>query len=221
MKISSLAQAYIPSPYYSNRNGTIIDTITVHCMAQQYTAEKCGEIFQRPNKNASATYGIGSVGDIACYVPEEYRPWSSSNRDNDMRAITIEVACEPDPPHIITAAARLALVQLLADIVRRYDSIPLLRWTGNKADIGNIAVQNMTVHRWFSHKACPGEYLMHELPLIAKEVNALVADDTTVQTIYSVQVGAFENYNNALAFKDKLINNGYQAWIYAKQEVIK
>lgn len=216
MIISPLVSDYIPSPYCSERTATI-DTITVHCMAGEYTAKKCGEIFQRKGKDASANYGIGPFGDMACYVPEEYRAWTSSNRANDMRAINIEVASSNIAPYTIRPAARAALVDLLVDIVKRYDSIPMLRWTGNKTDIGNIDVQNMTVHRWFANKACPGDYLMGELPIIAREVNERLLSSDNNPSLYRVQVGAFANYDNALNLKAKLQSEGYECWIVKKE----
>ena len=37
--------------------------------------------------------------------------------------------------------------------------------------IGKVDQQNMTVHRWFANKACPGDYLYNRHGEIAAEVN--------------------------------------------------
>lgn len=71
-------------------------------------------------------------------------------------------------------AAYKTLIELLADICRRNKGIGRLRWQGNKSLIGQTSKQNMTVHRWFANKACPGDYLYNLHGQIAKEVNALL-----------------------------------------------
>lgn len=215
--ISNLVTAVIPSPYYSARTH-VIDTITIHCMAQDYSIEKCGEIFQRQGKNASANYGIGSDGRIACYVDEDYRAWCSSNKDNDMRAINIEVASGNVAPYTVSGKAIDSLITLLTDICRRQPHIPRLLWRNDKSAIGNTAVANMTVHRWFANKACPGDFLMDRMRSIAEAVNNHLIDDIPpatlpTETMYRVQVGAFLNKDNAVKLRDELISKGYSAYI--------
>ena len=61
-------------------------------MAGNLSVESCGALFAKSSRKASSNYGVGSDGRIACYVGEEDRSWCSSNRANDNRAITIEVA---------------------------------------------------------------------------------------------------------------------------------
>ena len=63
-----------------------------------------------------------------------------------------------------------ALIGLVADICRRND-IKQLLWNGDKSLIGQVDEQNMTVHRWFAKKACPGDYLYGKHGYIAAEVN--------------------------------------------------
>lgn len=66
--------------------------------------------------------------------------------------------------------ALAALVDLLADICRR-NGIKALLWKGDKSLIGQVNKQNMTVHRWFANKACPGDYLYNLHGQIAAQVN--------------------------------------------------
>lgn len=153
-----------------------IDTITIHCMAGDLTVERCGELFANPARNASSNYGIGSDGRIALYVNECDRSWCSSNPANDARAITIEVANNggADTGWRVSEKAMESLILLLADICKR-NGIPKLIWSTNKNDrINHNNGCNMTVHRDYAAKACPGEYLYSKHSYIADSVNALL-----------------------------------------------
>lgn len=159
------------SPNHSGKRNHVIDTITIHCMAGNASVETCGALFANPSRKASSNYGIGSDGRIALYVDEANRSWCSSSSSNDNRAITIEVANNggaPDWP--VSDKAYAALLDLLTDICRR-NRIKKLLWRGDKSLIGQVDKQNMTVHRWFAAKACPGDYLYNRHGQIAAEVN--------------------------------------------------
>jgi hypothetical protein len=58
----------------------------------------------------------------------------------------------------------------VADICKR-NGIKKLLWKGDKSLIGQVDKQNMTVHRWFANKDCPGAYLYDRHGEIANEVN--------------------------------------------------
>lgn len=169
------------SPNHSGRRNHVIDTISIHCMAGNASVETCGALFADPARKASSNYGIGSDGRIALYVDEANRSWCTSNAANDHRAITIEVANNggaPDWP--VSDKAYSALLDLLTDICRR-NNIKELLWKGNKSLIGQVDKQNMTVHRWFAAKACPGDYLYNRHGEIAAEVNRrLKGEDESV-----------------------------------------
>lgn len=169
------------SPNHSGRRNHVIDTISIHCMAGNASVETCGALFADPSRKASSNYGIGSDGRIALYVDEANRSWCTSNAANDNRAITIEVANNggaPDWP--VSGKAYSALLDLLTDICRR-NNIKELLWKGNKSLIGQVGKQNMTVHRWFAAKACPGDYLYNRHGEIAAEVNRrLKGEDESV-----------------------------------------
>ena len=160
MSNSTLATYTRLSPNRTSPRNHKIDTITIHCMAGNLTVERCGEIFAKRSRMASSNYGIGSDGRIGLYVEECNRSWCSSNKANDMRAVTIEVANDGGAAtgwHV-SDAAMAALIELLVDICKRND-IKKLLWKADKKLIGQIDKQNMTVHRWFKNKACPGDYL--------------------------------------------------------------
>ena len=157
--------------FYHSRNNHDIDTVTIHCMVGQLSVETCGQIFQDGTRGASSNYGVGSDGRIGLYVGENYGAYCSCNAANDKRAITIEVASGTVNPYEVNDAAYESLIKLLIDICQRYD-IKELKWQGDPSLIGQIDKQNMTVHRWFSSKECPGQWLYERHGKIAAEVNS-------------------------------------------------
>lgn len=159
------------SPNRTSPRNHKIDTITIHCVVGQCSVETIGNVFAPVSRQASSNYGIGPDGRIGMYCEEKDRSWCSSNRANDHRAITIEVASDTTHPYAVTDAAYKALIELLVDICKR-NNIKELKWKADKSLIGQPDKQNMTVHRWFDNKACPGEYLYSRHSQIANEVNA-------------------------------------------------
>ncbi len=159
------------SPNRGVPRGRKIDVITIHCMAGDLTVEGCGSVFASPKARASSNYGIGSDGRVGCYVDEADRSWCSSSRANDDRAVTIEVAnCGGAPDWKVSNAAYQKLLDLVTDICRR-NGIKKLLWKADKRLIGQVDQQNMTAHRWFAAKACPGDYLYKRFGDIAAEVD--------------------------------------------------
>lgn len=170
MSNSALVNYTKISPNKTTPRNHEIDTITIHCVAGQSSVESLGRRFAKASKRASSNYGIGPDGRIGMYVEEKDRSWCSSNGDNDHRAITIEVASSAIHPYKVKDAAYKALIELLVDICKRND-IKELKWKADKSLIGQPDKQNMTVHRWFANKSCPGKYLYDRHGQIADEVN--------------------------------------------------
>lgn len=191
-----------------------IDTITIHCFVGQVTAKQGCDFFASTPKECSANYVVGFDGSIGLSVEEKDRSWCSSNRENDMRAITIEVASETSEPYSVTEKAYNSLIKLLIDVCKR-NNIKRLLWRNDKSLIGQVDKQNMTVHRWFANKSCPGTYLFANMGEIADAVNAELNNETqkTNRTIYRVQVGAFSVYENAVKLRDDLKSKGYESFI--------
>lgn len=196
--------AYTNSPLVSytrispNRNSPRnheIDTITIHCYVGQASVESAGSWFGNPTAQASCNYMIGSDGRIALIVEEKDRSWCSSSSSNDNRAITIECASEKTDPYEINDKVYNSLIKLCADICKR-NNIKELKWKADPSLIGQIDKQNMTVHRWFKNKSCPGEYIYSRLGQIASEVNRMIGasvnnpDTPTIEptTTFEVQV---------------------------------
>ena len=174
-----------------------IDTITIHCVVGQCTVETLGNIFAPTSRQASSNYGVGTDGKIGMYVEEKDRSWCSSNAANDNRAVTIEVASDTKHPYAVNDRAFAALLDLVTDICKR-NGIKKLVWSTKKADrVNHKNGCNMTVHRDYANKSCPGDYLYNRHGEIAAEVNRrLGVADTAPDagaaqgvTVYTVKKG--------------------------------
>lgn len=169
---SALAKVRILSPNHSGARKHVIDTVTIHCTAGQLTAAQIGNIFKNPARRASSNYGIGWDGSIGLYVEEKNRSWCSSSSSNDNRALTIEVSSDPKYPYAVKDKAYNALIELLVDICLR-NNIKRLVWSTNKYQrMNHLRGCNMTVHRDYANKSCPGEFLYSRHFEIASKVNA-------------------------------------------------
>lgn len=241
MSNSPLATQCLISPNRSSPRSHKIDTITIHCYAAQVSVKRGLNGFHDPDRGASCNYVIGYDGEIGLCVEEKDRSWCTGGKDangnvirvngisggdNDERAITIEVASDNFHPYAVTDAAYKSLIRLLIDICKR-NNIPELRWKGDKSLVGKPGEQNMTVHRWFAVKACPGDYLYERHSQIAAEVNkALVASPAVDPNhqLYRVrkawnnpasQLGAFKVLSRAQALADS--NPGWKVYDWTGQ----
>ena len=159
------------SPNKTSPRNKKIDTITIHCVVGQCSVETLGNIFAPTSRQASSNYGVGVDGRIGMYVEEKDRSWCSSNAANDHRAITIEVASDTTEPYAVNDKAFAALIDLVTDICQR-NGIKKLVWSTNKTDrVNHRNGCNMTVHRDYANKSCPGTYLYERHGQIADEVN--------------------------------------------------
>ena len=175
------------SQNHSGQRTHSIDRITPHCVVGQATAERIAEIFEPTSRQASCNYGIGRDGRIALIVEEKNRSWCSSSKENDQRAITIEVASDSTHPYAFRDEAYAALITLCIDICKRNGKKKLL-WLTDKAKTldYNPAADEMilSVHRWFANKSCPGDWMYARMgELAAKVTAALGGDDSTIQPV--------------------------------------
>lgn len=185
------------SPNKNSPRNHKIDTITIHCVVGQCTVETLGNIFAPTSRQASSNYGVGTDGKIGMYVEEKDRSWCSSNAANDNRAVTIEVASDTKHPYAVNDRAFAALLDLVTDICKR-NGIKKLVWSTKKTDrVNHKNGCNMTVHRDYANKSCPGDYLYNRHGEIAAEVNRrLGVADTAPDagaaqgvTVYTVKKG--------------------------------
>lgn len=160
----------------------VILTITIHCVVGQCSVQTLGNIFAPTSRGASSNYGVGYDGKIGMYVEEKDRSWCSSSSVNDNRAVTIEVASDTSEPYAVNQKAYASLLNLVTDICKR-NGIKKLIWSKNKNErVNHLNGCNMTVHRDYANKSCPGTYLYNKHGEIAAEVNKrLGANATTPQ----------------------------------------
>ena len=191
------------SPNYNPRDRKI-SKITIHHMAGNLTVETCGNIFASSAREASANYGIGSDGRVGLYVEEKNRSWASANRENDMMAVTIEVANDGGAPDWHVSDVAIAkLIDLCVDICKR-NGIKKLNYTGDTRG-------NVTRHNMFVPTSCPGPYLQSKFPYIVSEVNKRLCASEEIYRVRKSwndaksQVGAYKNLENA----KKACPNGY------------
>ena len=190
---SPLATITKISPNRTPNRNHVIDTITIHCYVGQVTAERGLNGFAKSERQASCNYVVGYDGKIGLCVEEKDRSWCSGGKDkagnpirvngisgssNDYQAVTIEVTCDSKPPYALTEKAMSSLIDLCADICRR-NGIKKLLWKGDKNLVGKVDQQNLTVHRWFANKACPGDYIYERLGDIAAKVNTKLGASAT------------------------------------------
>lgn len=210
---SSLVSYTCKSPNHSGTRNHTIDTISPHCMAGELSVESCGSLFSQPGREASSNYGIGTDGRIALYVDEKNRSWCTSSSANDNRAVTIEVASKSYDPYAITDAAMKSLIELMADICKR-NGIKKLVWSTNKNDrINHRNGCNVTVHRDFSSKACPGDYIYNRLGDICDKVNAKLGvsgstSSGSSNSTSSFKVGDIVTFNGTTHYKSASASSG-------------
>ena len=216
------------SPNKSSPRNHKIDTVTIHCVVGQCSVETLGNVFAPASRQASSNYGIGYDGRIGMYVEEKDRSWCSSNAANDNRAITIEVASDTKEPYAVNAKAYAALIDLLVDICKR-NGIKELVWSTNKADrVNHKNGCNMTVHRDYANKSCPGTYLYERHAQIASEVNKRLgstnikpAPEKPSGGLYRVQTGAFKSKTNADAMLAKVNAKGFDTYMVKVGDLYK
>lgn len=217
MSNSSLVTCTVKSPNHSGKRTHSIDRITPHCVVGQLSAQSIGGCFTSPSRRASCNYGIDTEGGVCLIVDEANRSWCSSSGANDQRAVTIECASDKTDPYAMNSTVYNKLIDLCEDICRRNGKTKLI-WISNKdkALSYNPASNEMqlTVHRWFANKSCPGDWLFSRLDDVAKVVTErLGGGDNKSDVLYRVQVGAYSVRSNADNMLAKIKAKGFDAFI--------
>lgn len=159
-----------------NARDHVIDTITIHHIAGNGTLEGCFKTLAYKADPGSVNYGIDSLGAIGVMIDENLRAWTTCDRPNDMRAVTIEVA--NDKPSDaggwhVSDKALAALINLCVDICKRNGKTKMI-WCGSLAATNARSFASnemrMTIHKWFAPTGCPGPYLESKMGYIASEV---------------------------------------------------
>lgn len=177
---------YYGHEHWNSRQGNKVDKIVIHHAASVISVEQLGQVFS--SRNSSATYGIGSDGRVGQYVPEQYRPWTTSSWTIDKRAITIEVSnSETGGEWPVSDKVMQVLIELVADICRR-NGIKKCNYTGTKNGV-------LQMHKWYANTACPGPYLGSKFNYISDEVNKLLkANNGKEDDVTMVLKDGFQNF---------------------------
>lgn len=222
MSNSKLATYTNLTPNCTKPRNHAIDTLTPHVVVGQVTAPWIADYFMNPSLEASCNYGIGKDGDISLGVEEVNRSWCTSSRENDHRAITVEIASDKTDPYAITDKAYAALIDLFTDVCQRHGKTKVI-WKPDKEYMLNYkpAANEMriTVHRWFANKSCPGPYLYDRLTAVADEINKRLnaAQETQMYRVRKAwsdaksQKGAYKILENAKKCCDSA-GEGYKVY---------
>lgn len=152
---------YVNNNY--NKRTEKISKITIHhCACVGASAETIAKNLSIPRRCASANYIIGKDGEIICALDEEKRSWCSGSKENDQKAITIEVVNSTGKPNWeISDVCMKSLIALCTDICKRYSITPY--FTGDKTG-------SFTCHYMFQATECPGAYIKKNINNIIEEV---------------------------------------------------
>ena len=210
MSNSSLASVTKVSPNktkraYHNASSTgKISKITIHHMAGNMSASGCLSWFALSSTAASSNYVIGYDGTIGLSVPEDYRSWCSSNKDNDNIAVTIECSntSSSNSNWPVSDTVLEKCIVLCWDICKR-NGIEKLVYTGDKSG-------NLTRHDMFIAKVCPGPYLGGKFPYIVEQVNSRLSDEYYRPLIVK---GDYNDY--VMEAQKKLLELGYSLGEYS------
>lgn len=222
---SPLIDCTVLSPNHSGQRTHKIDRITPHCVVGQLSAENIGACFPS-GREASCNYGVGYDGRQCLIVEEKNRSWCTSSRENDQRAITIEVASDKTAPYAFTNEAYRGLVELCIDICKR-NGLNKVLWFGDKDKSLSYEPKDgeciLTVHRWFANKSCPGDWMYNRMGQLAAEINAAIGGTSTSdveikvpndgKTLYRVQCGAYKVKANAENQLNAIKAKGIDAFI--------
>lgn len=204
MAYSPLACKFIPAyegNYTKNRKAWGYDKITEICIHYIYgdlTIEQLGyNIWQRPGRNGSSTYGVGSDGRIACYVDENDIAWCNSNWESNCRSASIETANLSDSS--VTDYALNSLIRLVADIAKRNGMGKLVKG------------KNLTWHSMYTDTSCPGKYLLSKMDYIVEQANIINGEESGKSNIDQILEPGSKCVLNGIFTADEVIlpNNKY------------
>jgi hypothetical protein len=128
---------------------------------------------QPGSRTVSANYWIANNGDLIPQVDEALRAWTSGadgypeGSRADHRNITVEVSNSPEGVRngtwAVSDAALKTLTALIADVYKRYEL----------GEVKRSASSGVGVHSDWVPTACPGPYILKQLPDIIKAAEEL------------------------------------------------
>lgn len=207
MAVSSLANVKVSAhtSNYTKGRQKKIRCIAIHHMAGVLSAEECGNIFVRAERNASTHYGIGNDGKIGNYIDESDTAWANSNWASNCESISIETSNSSLGGNWpVSDTAYNSLIKLVADIAKRNNLGTL------------IPGQNLIWHRMFVATSCPGAYLLSRMQDIADKANAINSGNQPLPARKSNAEIADEilagKWGNGEDRKKRLISASYDYW---------
>lgn len=189
---SELAKFECVSPNCNKPRTGKIRRLTPHCVAGNLSIETTLGLSKfmtyNPTNGSSTGYAIGTDGRIGLGVEETNRAWTSSSPVNDHEAITFEIANNGgEPDWRMSDAAINAWLDLSVDIAKFY-GYKKVNYQPKPANITFAQTETwiktwskademiVTLHNWFSAKACPGPYFMRQIPWLVGEMNKRLQD---------------------------------------------
>lgn len=181
---SSLITCTKLSPNYTSGRECINRITWHHTATDSIPCARIGEIFASTARGASCNYGVSYDG-ICLIVEEKNRAWTSSNGENDRKAITFEISnSRYGEPWPIADATMENAIALTVDICRRnginevfniVDEIAAIPQSQRAAFANNYKVPEgkclMTQHNYFASTACPGTTIKQQFKAITAEIN--------------------------------------------------
>jgi len=154
-----------------------ITKITIHHAAGVMSFDTLLNYVATCPRDMSANYVLRQ-GKLGLVVDEKYRAWTSSNAENDHRAVTIEVGNSSSGGQWPIADVDLELlIKWCADVCKR-NNIPKLYYDGTPNG-------SLTLHEMFAATGCPGPYIKSKINYICTEVNKLINSTSTGNTTSS------------------------------------
>lgn len=151
-----------------------ITKITIHHAAGVMSFDTLLNYVATCPRDMSANYVLRQ-GKLGLVVDEKYRAWTSSNAENDHRAVTIEVGNSSSGGQWPIADVDLELlIKWCADVCKR-NNIPKLYYDGTPNG-------SLTLHEMFAATGCPGPYIKSKINYICTEVNKLINSTSTGNT---------------------------------------
>lgn len=155
------------------------------------------------SRKASANYIIDVDGNVYCALRNDKRAWTSSNRDNDMKAVTFEMSNSAAKyPWPISDKTYLASVRLSAWVCDTFGVTP--NYNGSATVSASI-----TTHRMFAATQCPGDYFVQTFLNTGQYVQDIKdamqgSYQTVIESpkadipIWYIQIGAYKVQGNAI-----------------------
>lgn len=151
-----------------------ITKITIHHAAGVMSFDTLLNYVATCPRDMSANYVLRQ-GKLGLVVDEKYRAWTSSNAENDHRAVTIEVGNSSSGGQWPIADVDLELlIKWCADVCKR-NNIPKLYYDGTPNG-------SLTLHEMFAATGCPGPYIKSKINYICTKVNKLINSTSTGNT---------------------------------------